>query len=85
MRVATSAAAVPMAVAANAAVLGMALGAAYQMTAVPEYHGAMEVTPSDQTQTLETDGRLVNGNIVINPIPNNYGLITWDGSTITVS
>ena len=24
-------------------------------------------------------------NIRINPIPSNYGLITWDGSVLTVS
>lgn len=51
----------------------------------PAYLGPYEVTPSSETQTLETDAFYMNGNITINPIPNNYGLITWDGSTLMVS
>lgn len=50
-----------------------------------EYHGTYEVTPSEQTQTLQTTNRVLTDNIVINPIPNNYGLITYNGSIITVS
>lgn len=49
------------------------------------YTGAYEVTPSAETQTLLTDGLRMTDNVVINPIPNNYGLITWNGSVITVS
>ena len=37
------------------------------------------------TQTLETDSLYMQGNITINPIPSNYGLITWNGSILTVS
>ena len=51
----------------------------------PSYAGPFEVTPSSETQTLETDSFYMNGNITINPIPSNYGLITWDGSSLTVS
>lgn len=50
-----------------------------------EYTGTYEVTPSDQTQTLLTTNRIMTENVVINPIPNNYGLITYNGSVITVS
>lgn len=49
------------------------------------YQGAHEVTPSDETQILMTEGKALNENIVINPIPSNYGRITWDGRVITVS
>lgn len=49
------------------------------------YHGAYEVTPSSEAQVLDTDTLILDGNITINPIPSNYGLISWDGSTITVS
>ena len=51
----------------------------------PIYSGPYEVTPSDTEQVLDTDSFYMNGNITINPIPNNYGLITWNGSTLTVS
>lgn len=49
------------------------------------YTGAYEVTPSQETQTLETYNKRMTDNVTINPIPNNYGLITWNGSIITVS
>lgn len=49
------------------------------------YHGAYTVTPTNQAQVLDTDALILDGNITINPIPSNYGLISWDGSTITVS
>lgn len=52
---------------------------------VPEYHGAYEVVPSGETQVLSTAGRLLSQDVTINPIPSNYGLITWNGSTLTVS
>lgn len=50
-----------------------------------EYEGSYEVTPGPDAQILETADRWLTQDIVINPIPNNYGLITWDGSVITVS
>ena len=49
------------------------------------YHGAYTVTPTNQAQVLDTDALILDGNITSNPIPSNYGLISWDGSTITVS
>lgn len=49
------------------------------------YDGPYEVTPSPETQVLRTAGKGMGENVIINPIPNNYGLITWNGSTITVS
>ena len=51
----------------------------------PSYEGEYEVTPASETQTLATDSLYMRGNITINPIPSNYGLITWNGSTLTVS
>lgn len=52
---------------------------------LPVYTGQTEITPSEETQTLQTANRTVLQNIVINPIPSNYGRITWNGSTLTVS
>ena len=53
--------------------------------ALPGYTGSVEITPSAETQILETADKSVYENITINPIPQNYGLITWNGSTLTVS
>ena len=50
-----------------------------------DYSGPYEVTPLAQTQTLATANKTLSQNVVVKPIPSNYGLITWNGSTITVS
>ena len=50
-----------------------------------DYDGPYEATPSSEEQTLPTANRLLAGDIVINPIPSNYGLIEWNGSELTVS
>lgn len=52
---------------------------------VDVYDGATDITPSEAVQTLNTANKLVNENIIVQPIPTNYGLITWNGRTITVS
>ena len=52
---------------------------------LPTYTGMTEVTPTTAEQVLDTSNKVVTRNIVINPIPSNYGLITWNGSTLTVS
>ena len=49
------------------------------------YTGAYSVTPSADVQTLPTQNKLLGANINIAPIPPNYGLITYNGSDITVS
>ncbi len=51
----------------------------------PEYAGSYSITPGAEAQILETAYKVPTENIVIEAIPNNYGLITWNGSTLTVS
>lgn len=51
----------------------------------PIYEGDYEVTPTDRIQILATEGKLMMSDVVINPIPSNYGLIGWNGSVLTVS
>lgn len=56
------------------------------MPLYPEaYTGATTVVPGPEAQTLHTAGLMVSDDIVVEPIPSNYGLITWNGSTLTVS
>ena len=49
------------------------------------YQGDYQATPSDEVQTIPTAGLYMREDFTIEPIPSNYGLITWDGSTLTVS
>lgn len=51
----------------------------------PAYQGEYAVTPSNVRQELDTAGKTLERAVVVEPIPNNYGLITWDGSTLMVS
>ena len=64
---------------------GQTVGASIDKARDALYEGAYVVTPTQQTQTLPTDGRYLRSDITINPIPSNYGLITYNGSVITVS
>ena len=50
-----------------------------------DYTGAYDITPSAQAQTLSTEDLHMLHNVTIAPIPSNYGLITYNGSIITVS
>lgn len=70
--------------------LSAVLGLSGEMTTAehllyPTYDGEYEITPTQQTQTIPINGLLAADDITVNPIPSNYGLITWDGSTLTVS
>lgn len=49
------------------------------------YEGDYYVTPGDEEQVLPTQGKRLTEDLVIGPIPSNYGRITWNGSTLTVS
>lgn len=51
----------------------------------PAYEGDYDVTPAAQEIVLNTQYLRMTDNVRIAPIPNNYGLITWNGSTLTVS
>lgn len=50
-----------------------------------DFTGAYEYTPTSELQTIQIKDKTATENIIINPIPSNYGLITWNGSTLTVS
>ena len=49
------------------------------------YAGPYAVTPTEAAQTLPTNGKTATENIIVGPIPQNYGKITWNGSFLTVS
>lgn len=49
------------------------------------YKGSYTVTPSRNKKVLKVGGMMASEDITVEPIPNNYGLITWNGAFITVS
>ncbi len=48
------------------------------------YEGSYEVTPGEETQVLKTAQKLATKNIVVNPIPSNYGRIEQVGARLRV-
>ena len=49
------------------------------------YAGPYVVTPTRSQQVLPTSGYAMSDNVTVEPIPSNYGLITWNGAVLTVS
>ena len=46
----------------------------------------IEVTPTQSTQMIEpSEGYVGLKAVKVNPIPSNYGLITWNGAVLTIS
>lgn len=51
---------------------------------LPVYTGETVITPSETEQVLATAEKVVTRNIVVNPIPENYGRLLYSGNTLTV-
>lgn len=83
MTVSESEVSISMEVSHDSQSVEMEMGAEIVMS--PKYRGSYEFTPSEEQQIVQIDGKMAEENIVIKPIPSNYGLITWDGVTLTVS
>lgn len=49
------------------------------------YQGEYHITPDQDSHILNTNGKYLSRNVVIDPIPGNYGLITWNGVTLMIS
>ena len=49
------------------------------------YEGEYVITPNTETQTLATKNLRMLKDVIVNPIPSNYGLITWNGSFLMIS
>lgn len=49
------------------------------------YAGPYTVTPTTSEQALSTNGKTMTGDVVINPIPSDWGHISWNGAILTVS
>lgn len=52
---------------------------------IPKYDGPYEITPSGSEQILPVNGLKMTQNLKVKPVPNNYGLIGWNGSVLTVT
>lgn len=85
MTIAESAVEFQMDAQANAVSLAVGVGLAINVSTFPDYDGGYVFTPTENTQTVVIEDMVARQNIVINPIPSNWGKITWNGNTLTVS
>lgn len=74
-------------VAINPSAMGIGFGTpiARDYVGCDPYMGDYTITPSTETQVFQTKNMRMTDDLTINPIPNYYGLITYDGSGLTVS
>lgn len=49
------------------------------------YDGPYHLIPTQHEQRLFTTDRILLQDITVDAIPSNYGLITWNGTVLTVS
>lgn len=47
------------------------------------YTGEYVFTPSEVTQEAPTQGLLMEHNVIVEPIPENYARMSWNGSVVT--
>lgn len=85
MQVSVSNVCIPVGVCATEVGFAASIATEYAMREGDIYEGGYIFTPSDAVQTVFTKNKTLIDNITINPIPNNYGRITYNGSTITVT
>ena len=85
MRVQTDPISVPMTVGSLDASVGMGVGVAVEIVQTNPYTGPYTFTPGQEAVVIPTADRYLTGDITVGAIPNNYGLITWNGSFLTVS
>lgn len=76
---------IPMTVSEAGGSISMTVGVSINLVAGQHYQGATTVTPTQEQQILLTQGKVVDANIIVEPIPSNYGLITWNGSVLRIS
>lgn len=85
MTIAEDGARIALGVSESTEALSMSLGVSVNTVAGEHYEGQTEFTPTAERQTISTAGLIMDGDIYVEPIPSNYGLITWNGSYIRVS
>lgn len=77
--------AIPLVVSNSSVTVSVGLATPIMTSTVPEYDGEYDITPGGTAQVFQTNGKKITHDFIVEPIPSNYGLITWNGSTITVS
>lgn len=85
LRIDDGSATIPLKVGGTDAVVPGKVSPPFKPVYPDAYPGPYEVTPGAEPVVLATDGHSMTADVVVAAVPSNYGLITWNGSTLTVS
>lgn len=64
---------------------GLTTNVTHYHSEYPDYEGETTFTPSQETQIIPTGHTVLLSDITINPIPSNYGRITYSGGIISIT
>ena len=53
--------------------------------AIPIYSDGYTVTPGEKAITINCSGKRMSQDIIVSPIPSNYGRVEWNGVALRVS
>ena len=63
----------------------MGLSSHIEMIRADYYDGSYDITPTQERQVFPVQYKTMAEDFIVEPIPSNYGLITWNGSYLMVS
>lgn len=76
---------IPVTVTSGSEAIGIQSDIEINVALYPSYEGEYNFTPSNEVQVIQANNFVMHGDIIIDAIPNNYGLITQSGAGIRVS
>ena len=77
---------VDMDVGSSSTTVGMSMSEAINVIIRPIELQDKSVTPTQETQYVTYDEPFTGlGVVTVNPIPSNYGLVTWNGRALTIT
>ena len=85
LRIDTGSATIPLRVGGTGEAVRAEVSPPFMPVYPTPYEGEYTVTPGEDAQALPTAGKSLAQDVTVEPIPSNYGLITWDGAVLTVS
>ncbi len=85
MQIETDTVSIPMAAFSTDIPFAVDVASAIEVVQTNPYTGEYRFTPCDESITARTADKYLADDIVIDPIPSNYGHITWNGTVLTVS
>lgn len=68
----------------SSATFAASFGNTVEVPVADYYEGEYEITPADEDVTIPASGLVMRENLVVKAVPQNYGRILWNGSSIKV-